>query len=129
MSPISKTLSRVSTLYTLCNKSILCKCFNKCEESYDCFFNALHSSVQHVNERGVGRASHVYVGKTPAGNIYTPAAILYTSAFPAKALRIFRMLKCATIMSKTSFRHQSNSLVQPTIQLTWERHQCLCFRE
>ena len=62
------------------------------------------------------------MGNIHAGNIYTPAAILYTGAFPAKALRIFWMLKCATIMSKTYFWHQSN-ILQPTIQLTRERHQ------
>ena len=72
--------------------------------------------------------SQPYVGNIPAGNIYTSAAILYTGAFPAKALRIFRFLKCATITSKTFFRHQSN-ILQPAIQLTWERHQLSLFQK
>ena len=67
------------------------------------------------------------MGNIPAGNIYTSAAILYTGAFPAKTLRIFRILNCATITCKTFFRHQSN-ILQPAIQLTWERNQLSLFQ-
>ena len=44
-------------------------------------FDALHSSVQHVNKTWCWE-SQPYVGNIPAGNIYTPAAMLYTGAFP-----------------------------------------------
>ena len=50
--------------------------------------------------------SQPYVGKVPAGNIRISAAILYTGSLPAKALRIFSSLNCATITRKTFFRHQ-----------------------
>jgi len=71
--------------------------------------------------------SQPYIGKIPAGNIYLSAAILYAGAFPAKVLRIFHILKCAVITSKTFFRHQ-RMILQPAIHLTWERHQLSLFQ-
>ena len=66
--------------------------------------------------------SQPFIGNVPAGNLYTSAAILYAGAFPAKALRLFTILKCAMITSKTYFRHQ-RQILQPAVRLTWERHQ------
>ena len=45
--------------------------------------------------------SQPYAGKIPAGNIMISAAILYTGSLPAKALRVFSSLNCATIIRKT----------------------------
>ena len=38
-------------------------------------------------------------GKFPAGNIMISAVILYIGSLPAKALRVFSSLNCATIRS------------------------------
>jgi len=62
--------------------------------------------------------SQVEVGKTPAGNILTSAAILYTGAQCAKALRLFSVLKCPTMTTSTFFRHQRNYLL-PSIDLIY----------
>ena len=56
------------------------------------------------------------MGKIPAGNIYTSAAILFAGAFPAKV-----------ITAKTFFRHQSE-ILQPAVHLTWERNQFSLFQ-
>ena len=66
--------------------------------------------------------SQPYVGKIPAGNILISAAILYTGSLPAKALRVFSSLNCATITRKTFFRHQKVFL-QPAINFIWEGEQ------
>lgn len=66
--------------------------------------------------------SQLFIGNIPAGNLLTSAAILYTGALPTKALRVFKILNCATITTKTFFRHQRQFL-QPAIISTWERHQ------
>ena len=66
--------------------------------------------------------SQPYVGKIPAGNILISAAILYTGSLPAKAIRVFHSLNCATITRKTFFRHQK-SFLQPAINFTWEKEQ------
>ena len=50
--------------------------------------------------------SQPYISNIPAGNLLTSAAILYTGSLPAKALRIFKTLNCATISKVTYFRHQ-----------------------
>ena len=56
------------------------------------------------------------------GNLLISAAILYSGSLPAKALRVFDILKCSTISRKTFFRQQSRYL-QPAIKLTWEQYQ------
>ena len=56
------------------------------------------------------------MGKIPAGNVYTSAAILFAGAFPAKV-----------ITAKTFFRHQSE-ILQPAVYLTWERNQLSLFQ-
>ena len=66
--------------------------------------------------------SQLFIGNVPAGNLLTSAAILYAGALPTKALRVFKILNCATITAKTFFRHQRRFL-QPAIISTWERHQ------
>lgn len=66
--------------------------------------------------------SQPFIGKTPAGNILTSAAILFAGAFPTKVLRVFKSLNCATITAKTFFRHQ-NLFLQPAVTSVWERHQ------
>ena len=45
--------------------------------------------------------SQPFVGVTPAGNILTSAAILYSGVLPAKGLRVFRIMNCACITKKT----------------------------
>ena len=62
--------------------------------------------------------SQPYIGSTPASNILISAAILYSSLIPAKALRLFRALKCSSISRKTFFRHQSHSL-PPAVNRIW----------
>ena len=66
--------------------------------------------------------SQPFIGRMPAGNILTSTAILYSGALPTKALRIFRILNCATITSKTFFRHQSE-ILQPVVHRVWVNHQ------
>ena len=66
--------------------------------------------------------SQPYLGKIPAGNIMISAAILYTGSLPAKALRVFRSLNCATIGRKTFFRHQK-AYLHPAISNIWEKEQ------
>lgn len=56
------------------------------------------------------------------GNLLTSAAILYSGSLPAKALRIFHILRCPMISTKTYFRHQTRYL-QPAIESTWKQHQ------
>ena len=41
-----------------------------------------------------------YIGKIPAGNILTSAAILYSGALPSKALWMFQILNLARISRK-----------------------------
>lgn len=66
--------------------------------------------------------SQPHIGTTPAGNILTSAAILYSGVIPAKALRIFQILNCLTISRKTFFRHQSHYL-QPAVDSYWTKQQ------
>lgn len=66
--------------------------------------------------------SQPFVGGTPAGNILTSAAILYTGLIPAKALRVFKVLGCATISRKTFFRHQMYYL-HPATDHIWKQEQ------
>ena len=68
--------------------------------------------------------SQPYISNIPAGNLLTSAAILYTGSLPAKALRIFKTLNCATISKPTYFRHQKNFL-HPAIHDIWEKNQML----
>jgi len=58
--------------------------------------------------------SQPYIQNIPAGNILTFAVILYSGSLPAKALRIFKTLNCATISGKTFFRHQKKYLHPPS---------------
>ena len=71
--------------------------------------------------------SQPYIGKIPAGNILTSAAILYSGVLPSKALQMFRILNLATITRKTFFRHQSQYL-QPAINSVWKRSQDLLLK-
>jgi len=57
----------------------------------------------------------------------TSAAILYTGA-PAKALRLFSVLKCPTIITSTFFRHQQNYLL-PSIDFISGKHQQRLLKE
>lgn len=66
--------------------------------------------------------SQSFIGTVPAGNILLSSAILYTGSLPSKALRMFQVLKCASIDRTTFFRHQSKYL-QPAIVTTWKRNQ------
>ena len=66
--------------------------------------------------------SQPYIRNVPAGNIMTSAAILYTGSLPSKALRIFKILNCASISLPTFFRHQSSYLL-PAVSSVWIRHQ------
>ena len=66
--------------------------------------------------------SQPQIGRTPAGNILTSSAILYTGAQPAKALRLFSVLKCPTITTSTFFRHQRTYLL-PSVDFIWGKYQ------
>ena len=66
--------------------------------------------------------SQPYIGDVPAGNLLTSAAILFAGAFPAKSLRVFSTLNCATISLSTFFRYQSAYLF-PAVRQVYERHQ------
>ena len=63
-----------------------------------------------------------FIGNVPAGNLLTSAAILYASAWPTKALRIFSILTCVIITLTTFFRHQRMYL-QPVVSSIWEKQQ------
>ena len=66
--------------------------------------------------------SQPFIGDMPAGNLLTSAVILYAGALPAKTLRVFSTLNCATISYSTFFRHQSTCLI-PTVSRVYQRHQ------
>ena len=66
--------------------------------------------------------SQPYIGSMPAGILLTSAAILNAGTFPAKALQMFSILKCAMISCATFFRHQS-TCVNPVVDVVWNRHQ------
>ena len=66
--------------------------------------------------------SQPFIGDVPAGNLLTSAAILYAGALPAKALRVFSTLNCATISYSTFFRHQSTYLI-PAVNRVYQCHQ------
>ena len=66
--------------------------------------------------------SQPFEGEIPAGNIMISAAILYTGSLPAKALRVFRSINCATITRKMFFRHQK-AFLHPAISSIWETEQ------
>ena len=68
--------------------------------------------------------SQPYIRNIPAGNLLISAAILFTGSLPAKALRVFKTLYCATISRKTFFRHQKKYL-HPAIHVIWEKNQIL----
>ena len=66
--------------------------------------------------------SQPYVCNIPLGNILMSAAILYSGAFPSKALHIFKILNVAAITRRTFFRHQ-NKYLQPAIDNVWKQNQ------
>ena len=63
--------------------------------------------------------SQPYIRNTLAENLLTSAAILFTGSLPAKALRVFKTLHCATISRKIFFRHQKKYL-HSAIRVIWE---------
>ena len=67
------------------------------------------------------------IGNIPAGNILTFAAILYSGAYPATALKMFNILNVATISQKTFFRHQTQYL-QPSVDIVWKCSQELLLK-
>jgi len=69
--------------------------------------------------------SQPYIENIPTGNILTSAAILYSGSLPAKALRIFKTLNCATISRKTFLDIQRNIFTQP-LMLLGKRTSCIC---
>ena len=68
--------------------------------------------------------SQPYISNIPAGNLLTSAAILYTGSLPAKALRIFKTLNCATI-SRMTFLDIRKNFCTLTIRIVWEKNQML----
>ena len=68
--------------------------------------------------------SQPFIQSFPVGNVLMSAAILYSGSLPAKALRMFHILKCATITPNTLFRHQSQ-ILQPAVKKVWEKEQLL----
>ena len=103
----------------------LCKCYHRYEENHLWFFFMHHTVLYELQAKLVLGTSTV-LGNIPAGNLLTSAAILYSVVFPAKFLRAFHILKCATITSNTFFRHQRD-ILQPVLNTTWEKYQCSLF--
>ena len=66
--------------------------------------------------------SQPYIGNTPAGNILTSAAILYSGTLPSKAFKMFQVLNLCMMSRKTFFRHQRKYL-QPAVSRVWKRSQ------
>ena len=62
------------------------------------------------------------INGTPLGNIMLSGAIAFSGALPTLALRVFQSMKCATITSRTYFRHQAKFL-EPAITSVWLKHQ------
>jgi hypothetical protein len=71
--------------------------------------------------------SQPYNGNIPAGNILTSAAILYSGALPATALKMFNIHNVATISQRTFFRHQTQYL-QTSVDIVWKRSQELLLK-
>ncbi len=59
----------------------------------------------------------------PAGNVLLSAAILYCGTLPTKILRLLKTLGCASISSRTFFRHQH------TYNHIWNKHQAEIMRQ
>ena len=66
--------------------------------------------------------SQPFVGRLPAGNLLTSASILYSGSSPAKVLRVFSILNCATISLSTFFRHQGSFLIK-AVHSVYNRNQ------
>ena len=80
--------------------------------------------IQTCNDCGKKRVweSQPFIGPRPAGNVLLSSAILYTGSLPSKALRLFQVLKCATISRSAFFRHQSD-FMWPSIDSVWKNQQ------
>ena len=70
--------------------------------------------------------SQPFISNVPSGNLLISASILFSGLFPAKALRMLKIMNCYSISTKTFFRHQRRFL-QPAITSTWKQHQQLFF--
>ena len=72
--------------------------------------------IQSCNDCGTKRVweSQPFIGPRPAGNVLLSSA--------AKVLRLFQVLKCATISRSAFFRHQSDFL-WPAINSVWKNQQ------
>lgn len=70
--------------------------------------------------------SQPFIGSTPAGNVITSSAILFSGALPAQALRVFDILSCYMISSDTFYRHQ-RTILETSINTVWERKQKVLF--
>ena len=66
--------------------------------------------------------SQPHINGVPAGNVLMSASILFSGALPTKSLRLFQILKCASISLKTFFSHQKRLLI-PAIDVFWKAQQ------
>lgn len=111
--------SALMLLFTVCSK-----CRSRCTRVSKTVIGSFLRITQSCSRCGYRFIweSQSFTGGTPAGNILTSAAILYSGVIPAKALRVFRTLNCSSISRKTFFRHQTYYL-QPAISHVWNQQQ------
>ena len=69
-----------------------------------------------------------FVKSQPAGTILLSASILFSGALPTKVLRVLKNMRCATIVERMYFQHQSKFL-HLSISSVWEKHQSRLFTE
>ena len=115
-----------SALLLLFSSCFYCSCYTSVKKVVLGSFLRIIQTCSHCSRRRTWE-SQPYIGKIPAGNILTSAAILYSGALPSKVLQMFRILNLATISRQTFFRHQSQYL-QPAIHHVWKRSQELLLR-
>ena len=66
--------------------------------------------------------SQPIVKDVPAGNLLMSCGILYSGSLPTKTIRVFEIISCYSISSRTFFRHQ-NYFLEPAVEKVWYRHQ------
>lgn len=115
-----------SALLLLFSSCFYCSCYTSVKKVVLGSFLQIIQICSHCSRRRTWE-SQPYIGKIPAGNILTSAAILYSRALPSKALQMFRILNLATISRQTFSRNQSRYL-QAAIHHVWKQSQELLLR-
>ncbi len=65
--------------------------------------------------------SQPFINNIPAGNIAISASILFSSNAPSPVIRFLTHLNCKAI-SETTFYHQQQQYLFPTINAVWAKH-------